>query len=89
MARVGVVDFLPLPLEHPTLATYLRVPSNAEIPVISREGLIVLKLLANRPQDRADILALLDTGIDRAKIADHLKHHAPELVSRFAELVAT
>jgi len=45
-------------------------------------------LLADRPQDRADIKALLQVGIDEATIADFLNRHAPGLVARFAELVS-
>jgi hypothetical protein len=88
MARVGVVDFMPLPPDQPALAAHLRIPDGHEIPVINPEGLIVLKLLADRPQDRADIKALLNAGIDEATIADFLNRHAPVLVARFAELVS-
>ena len=88
MARVGVIDFMPLPPDQPALAAFLRIHNDLEIPVISPEGLIVLKLLADRPQDRADIKALLQVGIDEATIADFLNRHAPGLVARFAELVS-
>lgn len=89
LARVGVVDFLPLPPDHPALATSLRLPSSdLEVPVVSIEGLVVLKLLANRPQDRADLQALVTCGMDTNAVVSFLSAHAPDLVPRFAQLTA-
>jgi hypothetical protein len=88
LARVGVIDFMPLPLGHPELAADLRVPSGDEIPVIGPEGLVLMKLLANRVQDRADIIALLDAGISAASVTIYLRANATQFVTRFAELVS-
>lgn len=88
LARVGVIDFMPLPLGHPELSEFLRVPSSDEIPVIAPEALILLKLQANRAQDRADIVALLDAGVNTATTTAYLRQNAPDLLSRFAELVS-
>lgn len=88
LARLGVIDFLAVPPAYPSLAEHL-VPAVAggEVPVIPVEALILLKLHANRPQDRADVVALLDAGADTAVVIRYLRDHAPDLVGRFAELV--
>jgi hypothetical protein len=88
LARLGVIDFLAVPDSFPSLAEHL-VPAveGAEIPVIPVEGLILLKLHADRPQDRADIVALLDAGADMAQVTRYLRERAPELATRFAELL--
>lgn len=88
LARLGVIDFLAVPQAYPSLAEHL-VPAvtDGEVPVIPVEGLILLKLHANRPQDRADIAALLHAGADTTRVTRYLRDHAPKLVARFAELV--
>jgi hypothetical protein len=88
LVAVGVVDLMPLPTGHSELAAYLDTTAGDEIPVVGMEGLILLKLLADRPQDRADIDALLGCGVSVAAVTAYLRRHAPDLVSRFAEIVA-
>lgn len=88
LVRVGVIDLMPVPPGHPELALYLRVPDDTEVPIIGPEALVLLKLLANRPQDRADVVALLGAGLDVAAATDYLRRNAPELTGRFAALVA-
>lgn len=58
-----------------------------EVHVIAPEALILMKLSANRSQDRADVVHLLGAGVDERAVASYLAEHAPELVNRFAELV--
>ncbi|MFT5129168.1 MAG: hypothetical protein ACI8W8_002790 [Rhodothermales bacterium] len=84
--RAGEIDLMPLPSDHPELSEHLRVPAADEVPVIPTSALVLLKLIANRPQDRADVIALLDVGADVAKITAYLRKHAPDLMSVFAEL---
>ncbi len=50
---------------------------NIEIPIISIEDLIILKLLSNRPQDKIDMesLMLSDHTIDTHLIKDIIKSH--------------
>jgi len=88
MAKMGVMDFMPVPQRFEALVELLRVPAGGEIPVIAVEGLILLKLDANRHQDRADIVALLRIGIDASSVTEYLRQNAPELVDRFARLMA-
>lgn len=63
------------------------VPHALEVPIIPVEALILLKLHANRPQDRVDVTALLRAGANTAKVQDYLRERAPALAARFAELV--
>jgi len=87
MVRMGVLDFMPVPERYDRLIQFLRIPAQGELPVVPIEGLILLKLDANRPQDRADVVALLRCGIDKSSISEYLGQNAPELLERFAELV--
>ena len=58
------------------------------MPVIRPEGLVLLKLLANRPQDRADIAALLEHGLSITEVTAYLRAYAPTLLPLFAQIVA-
>ncbi|NJL28197.1 MAG: hypothetical protein HC897_10040 [Thermoanaerobaculia bacterium] len=89
LVRLGIVDLLAVPPAYPALTGYLEsMSTGGEVPVIPVEALILLKLHAHRPQDQADVVALLDAGADAAAVTRYLRDHAPELVARFAELVA-
>lgn len=88
LARLGVIDFLAVPTGYPSLADHLvSTATDEEVPVMPVEGLILLKLHANRPQDRADVVSLINAGADIAKVTRYLRERAPELAGRFAELV--
>ncbi len=87
LVRVGVIDLMPLPVDHPELAADLRVPANDEIPVVSPEALVLLKLRADRPQDRADIAALIGAGLNVANTTAYLRRYAPELVPRLSRIL--
>jgi hypothetical protein len=87
IVRVGVIDLLPVAPEQSGLREALRLPDSGEIPLIPIEQLVHLKLLANRPQDRADISVLMTTGLDVGTITRYLRRHAPDLLPRFAELL--
>lgn len=88
LVRVGVIDLMPLPPGHLELAEELGLSVGGAIPVIKPEGLILLKLLANRPQDRADVSALLEQGVSVAAVTAYLRRHGVDLVPLFAEIVA-
>ncbi len=88
LTRLGVIDFLSVPRAYPSLVEHLgSARVGEEVPVIPVEGLILLKLHADRPQDRADIVALLRAGADTTRVTRYLREYAPKLVARFAELV--
>ncbi len=86
IARVGVVDLMGVPPGRDGLRTLLAVPLGGEIPVVPAEALILLKLTAARPQDLADVVALLEAGVDVREVRTYLGEHAPELVARLAEV---
>ncbi len=85
--EMTVVDLLAVPDAFPCLADQLAVVEVGEVHVVAPEALILMKLSANRPQDRADVARLLDAGVDERGVASYLAEHAPDLLNRFAELV--
>ncbi len=89
MARVGVVDFLAVPPKYAALDAQLETGAPGAVPVMPVEGLILLKLHAHRPQDRADVRTLADAGADLASVTAYLRRIAPDLLIRFAEILAS
>jgi hypothetical protein len=87
LVRIGVIDLLSVPPEYPSLAEHLEAAEPGTVPIIPVKALVLLKLHANRPQDRADVAALLEAGLDEAEVAGYLRSTAPALASRFAEWV--
>ena len=87
-ARIGVIDLMAVPVSFPCLAEQLAIVEPGNLNVIAPEALILMKLSANRNQDRADISRLLDAGVDALKVAGYLADNAPQLMARFAELTA-
>ncbi|MBN1424568.1 nucleotidyl transferase AbiEii/AbiGii toxin family protein [Candidatus Fermentibacteria bacterium] len=87
IARAGVIDFMGVPPQHRELRSVLAVPKGGEIPVVPVPALVLLKLLAGRPQDLADVHALLKAGADVLEIRTYLGEHAPQLVPELAKLL--
>lgn len=87
--QMGVIDLLAVPERYPCLATELRVVEVGDLHVISPQALVLMKLVANRPQDRADVSRLLQAGVTVESVARYLHANAPELLSPFAEIVAS
>ena len=56
------------------------------VPVIGVEALVLMKLRASRPQDVADVAALLRPGADDEAIFLYLRAHAPELLPAFGRI---
>ena len=88
VVRIGVVDLLAVPSNRPELRLALALPAPGELPVIPVEALVLMKLDAHRPQDRADVVALLRSGADLAEVRAFLAAEAPDLLPRFGSLVA-
>lgn len=84
---MGVIDLLAVPDDYPSLVEELAVVEVGEVHVISVEGLILMKLAANRTQDRDDVERLLAAGADDGRVAAYIAEHAPQLLSRFSEIV--
>ena len=75
-----------LAVGRPWLAQELSLPSPGELNVISVEGLIEMKLSANRAQDRADVSQLLEVGASLDRVASYLGDRCPDLLPSLAEL---
>jgi hypothetical protein len=58
-----------------------------DLTVVPIEQLMYMKLVANRPKDVGDVLALLEAGIDSDGVREWLAQHAPEVVARFDRMV--
>ena len=85
--RLGDIDLLAVPEAFPFLESQLTVAKVGEVPVMAPEALIVMKLAAHRPQDRADVLHLLNSGVSPEEVAAFLSEYAPQLLDRFTQLV--
>ena len=84
LVQVGATDIMSVPPRYPVLESELRV--QADVPVISLEGLVLMKLDAGRPQDREDVRVLLGRRPDQVgRVRDHLAAHAPGLIPRLGE----
>ncbi len=84
---MGVIDLLAVPEDYPSLVEELAVVEVGEVHVISVEGLILMKLAANRTQDRDDVERLIAAGADEGRLAAFVAENAPRLLSRFSEIV--
>jgi hypothetical protein len=59
------------------------------VPVISLPGLILMKLIAFRGQDQADVEALLRNDETRlADVSDYLAERAPDLLIRLGQVLS-
>src|SRR5512134_286741 len=71
--RVPVVEFEGIDVDQVPLTEALRVvedglndaPVSEGVPIASVETIVVMKLLAGRTQDLADVEAIIDSGADR------------------------
>ncbi|HJN76281.1 MAG TPA: hypothetical protein QGF58_20295 [Myxococcota bacterium] len=84
---MGVVDLLAVPEAYPGLAAFLVLPQEDRVPVLPVEALILMKLDANRPHDRADVSRLLRAGASVAAVTRFLRAQAPALLASFGEIV--
>lgn len=87
VARVGFSDLMGIPPACPWLEA--EVALGSAVPVISLPGLVLMKLLAFRAQDQADVAALLrDDETRLADVSDYLAQHAPDLLIRLGEVLS-
>ena len=85
--EMGIIDLLAVPDAYPCLLDQLAIVKPGEVHVIAPEALILMKLSANRPQDRADIVRLIEADVEQREVAAYLAEYAPDLLNRFAELI--
>lgn len=87
VARVGFSDLMAIPQGYPWLED--EVALSDAVPVISLSGLVLMKLIAFRGQDQADVEALLrDDETRLADVSDYLAEHAPELLIRLGQVLS-
>jgi len=86
LARIGETDIMYIPEQFPGLSAELRLED--DIPIISLRGLVLMKLDAFRARDQEDVRSLLRIHPSRVReVRDYLQQQAPELLSRFAEVL--
>jgi len=88
IVHVGETDIMSVPEAYPALAEELRLDS--DLPIISLRGLVLMKLDAFRARDQEDVRMLLTRSSDQLRgIRDYLKEHAPLLLERLGEVLAS
>lgn len=81
------VDYLS-PLAGAEMEAVLNDTPPERLAVIPAEMLVLMKLIANRPKDRADVVGLLQAGLDPGPVRVYLERVAPGQVARFERLLA-
>lgn len=87
LVAIGETDLMSVPDKYPVLADELRL--EAQLPVISLRGLVLMKLDANRARDREDVRMILARSRSKLhSLRKYLQEHAPTLVHRLAEVLS-
>jgi hypothetical protein len=89
--RVGdvAVDPISVGAEEPHLLEALRTAQRSQdIPVLSLEALVYMKLKSPRRKDAVDVVELLKAGADAGRIAAYLERHAPALGGKLKQLAS-
>lgn len=82
------IDYLsPSALGEHLEEAFGAVTKSAGVNVLGIEPLVFMKLVAHRRQDILDVVELLKAGADSRSITAYLAAHAPELLSKFEQLV--
>jgi hypothetical protein len=83
------VDLLTTNDDEGFVEQLLERPRSGEVPVVTAETLIYLKLKSPRLKDRADIVELLKAGgLPVESVREYIERHAPNLAARFEECLA-
>lgn len=94
--RVPVIEFDGIEIDQIPLTETLRVveqalnnaPHSEGVPIASVETIVIMKLLAGRTQDLADIEAIISSGADREALTAAVSDAAPERVETLQRLFA-
>ncbi len=94
--RVPVVEFDGIEVDQVPLTEALRAledglndtPVSDGVPIASAETVVVLKLLAGRTQDLADVEAIVESGADRDRLRAEVARAAPRCVATLEKLFA-
>lgn len=92
--RVPVVEFDGIDIDQIPLTEALRVvedglnhaPVSDGVPIAPVDTIVVMKLLAGRTQDLADVEAIIDSGADRALLTAAVQTAAPNCANTLARL---
>jgi hypothetical protein len=92
--RVPVVEFDGIDIDQVPLTESLRVIQDGlerahlseGVPIAPVDTIVVMKLLASRSQDLADVEAIIESGADREPLRDAVRKAAPDLVPRLERL---
>lgn len=95
--RVPVVEFDGIDIDQIPLTDALRVveegltlaPVSEGVPIAAVEIVVVMKLLAGRMQDLADIEAIISSGADRNWLRAAVHRMAPERIDTLENLFAS
>ena len=93
--RVPVIEFDGIDIDQVPLTERLRVIEDAlekphlseGIPIAPVETIVVMKLLAGRTQDHADVEAIVASGTDRELLRAAVRKAAPECSDTFERLL--
>jgi hypothetical protein len=92
--RVPVVEFDGIDVDQVPLTEALRVvedglnhaPVSDGVPIASVETIVVMKLLAGRTQDLADVEAIVESGADREFLRAAVRKTAPQCAETLERL---
>lgn len=92
--RVPVVEFDGIDIDQVPLTESLRVIQDGlerahrseGVPIAPVDTIVVMKLIASRSQDLADVEAILESGADRELLKDAVRKAAPDRVPRLERL---
>jgi hypothetical protein len=92
--RVPIVEFEGIDVDQVPLTEALRVvenglndaPVSEGVPIASVETVVVMKLLAGRTQDLADVEAIVDSGADRERLRAAVLKAAPRCADTLERL---
>jgi hypothetical protein len=92
--RVPVVEFEGIDVDQVPLTAALRVvedglnhaPVSEGVPIASVDTIVIMKLLAGRTQDLADVEAIVDSGADREALRAAVHEAAPRCLEALERL---
>jgi hypothetical protein len=84
------IDAIPLRDDEPWLREAIEnpLPTPEGVPVASVEAVVYMKLKSPRARDEVDVIELVRSGVDVARIRSYLSSHAPALLARFGAMLA-
>jgi hypothetical protein len=94
--RVPVIEFDGIAIDQVPLTGSLRVieatlnqaPASEGVPIAPVEAVVIMKLLAGRTQDLADIEAIVESGADREFLRTAVRTAAPDRLEVLERLFA-